>query len=138
MGRSSESSGSVHANRTIVSIAGALFRSFETTQVSSRRILKLIQIHYLYLNLSLSFYKWAVEERLKTALNSQQGNITSILSLMNVARMTRSSKDAKLKEIQCMEETCLEELGTLLASCTMRLLHVAEATASILAPYNRK
>ena len=56
MGRSSESSGSVQANR-IVSIAVALFRSFETTQVSSRRILKLIQIHYLYLILLLSFYK---------------------------------------------------------------------------------
>ena len=48
--------------------------------------------------------------------------------------MTRSSEDARLKEIQRMEEGCLEELGTLLASCTMKLLHVAEATISSILP----
>ena len=52
IGRSSESSGPFQATR-IISIAVALFRSFETTQVSSRRILKLIQIYYIHLMLLL-------------------------------------------------------------------------------------
>ena len=68
----------------------------------------------------------AIEDRIKTTTKSEEEDITSMLSFTNIANYTQSN-EAKLKAIQRVETVSLEKLGTLLASCLVKLMQLTYA-----------
>ena len=109
-----------------ISLAVALHRSLDTARVSTQIDKKIATNEALPSKLFTCFQQ-AIENRLQTIISSEEDNITSMLSHASIWRSS-SDEATKLKAIKHIEESSLQKLGSLLASCVVKLLHLTEAT----------
>jgi len=69
----------------------------------------------------------AIANRLQAMEATEKDNITNMLSMASIWTSS-GDNDAKLREIKRIEELSLKKLGSLIASCIVKLLHLAEVT----------